>query len=143
MLDECVEAYFVFGLQVFDIGAFSQEAYSINADGHSELHGFLRGGSHEHHRLNADTMNLAVLAALSCGPAESLNAELLEDDTVVKKLAWLDGVYAARGPGSGHVVQWGIGDVCLPLNMDPCRAAFQSTLCCLGHYELHRVQDIQ
>jgi len=37
-------------------------------------------------------MNLAVLAALSCGPAEALNAELMEDDRLMKRLQWLEEV---------------------------------------------------
>ena len=43
-------------------------------------------------RLNPDTMNLAVLAAMSCGPGEGLNAELMEDGRIVKRLDWLDEV---------------------------------------------------
>ena len=47
---------------------------------------------HGVNRLNGETMNLAVLAALSCGPAEALNAEWMEDDRLMKRLQWLEEV---------------------------------------------------
>ena len=33
-----------------------------------------------------------MLAALSCGPAEALNAELMQDDRLMKRLKWLEEV---------------------------------------------------